>query len=362
MTAADVRTFLIRHATVTMLLMLLVLGSAAAFLKLEYLGTTKSSDYETYLMTAEYLSGERIPVPGDISIPQRLLKPAYPAYLAVTSRVVDAHTAALAQAVFFYFLFIIAMYFLAREFLEDTFLAMLTTALSVFSYPVLKYGLDVYTETGSWFTYALSLWLTLLFLKRPSSALFAANVLVITLGFLWKEYVIVAAIVFGLALVFHSALSVRAKLLSIGAYAAIFLAVHVPWQLYVFHVFDFSYVDWYLQGGADGFGYEFTLKNILKSTAALLGVMWLLVPFGFSKLRSETGTTRLFAYLSTSVPLIGYAWGFISSRLLYVIAPPMLLLAALGMRGWARRSQILLVVLAVLTNVGWLVLSYRVSL
>lgn len=350
------------NRTLATLAVLLLVGAAAAWLKLTYLGTTHSSDYDTYVLTAQYLGGEVEAVPGDISIPQRLLKPAYPAYLAALGPLVGFDAAALLQSVLFYLLFIVGTYLLAKEFFEDEFPAVLTVLLTAFSYPVLKYGLDVYTETGAWFSYVLSLWLTLLFVKRPTSGIFFANVVVITIGFLWKEYIIVAAIVFGLALFFHAALSMRQKILYIASYAGFFLAVHVPWQLHVFRVFDFSYLDWYIRGGADGFSYEFTLKNIIKSSAALLGIMWLLVPLGFIKLRDTAPTQRFFAYIAAFPPLIGYAWGFVSSRLLYVIAPPMVLIAILGMRGWSKRNQAGLAAVALVTNIAWLVLSYRIIL
>src|SRR3989344_1720911 len=353
---------LARNAALSALLVLLVLGAAAAYLKLEFLGTTLSSDYDTYVLTAQYLKGEVVAIPGDISIPQRLLKPAYPAYLAVASGVTDFHAAALAQALFFYLLFIVAMYLLARAFFEDTFPSVIVVLLSAFSYPVLKYGLDTYSETGAWFMYALSLWLALRFRRHPTAKLFLFNAILVTVGFLWKEYAILTAIMFGLVILSHSALKMREKFLYVLAYAGIFLSIHVPWQAYVLQVFDFSYLDWYLKGGADGFSYEFTLKNIIKSTAALLGVMWLFVPLGFSRLRDSAREMRLFSYLSASVPLLGYAWGFISSRLLYVIAPPMLLVAVSGMRDWSRRTQVAIVAAALVANIGWLVLSYRITL
>lgn len=351
----------LRNTSLTILMMLLIAGAGAAYLKLTLLGTTHSGDYDNYVRAAQYLSGEEVDTSG-ISVAGRMLKPLYPAYLAAMQPFLDFHDAALFQTVFFYLLFIVAMYLLAKEFLGGSFHAVLAVVLTAFSYPVLKYGLDVYSETGAWFMYALSLWLTLKFVKRPSRHLFVINVALITLGFLWKEYIIVAGMVFGLALLFHSALSVRHKSIYIAMYAGIFLAAQLSWQFHILRVFDFSYLDWYLEAGADGFSYEFTLKNIAKSTAALLGLLWPVVPYGFARLQRASASERLFAYASAFPPLIGYAWGFISSRLLYVIAPPMILIALFGMKEWARRSQITFVGLACVANIAWLLLSYRITL
>lgn len=352
---------IVRNSTLVLLMLLFAAGAGASYLKLHFLGTTHSGDYDTYIETARYLGGEDVDAPP-LHIPQRLLKPLFPALLLFLSQFTNFYSAAVIQTVFFYLLLIVALFLLGREFFEDDILATLFVLLTAGSYPVLKYGLDVYSENGAWFFYVFSLYLTLRFLKNPSSAAFLSNVLTITIGFLWKEYIIVAAAVFGLVILFHSMLTLRSKIIYVFLYAGIFLAVHIPWQLYVFRLFEFSYLDWYRIGGASGFSYEFTLKNIVKSTAALLGIFWLLVPHGFLRLRTLERPKRMFSYIATPLPLIAYAWGFISSRLLYVIAPPMLLVAMHSMRLWRRRYQIALVALALFLNVGWLILSYRISI
>jgi len=358
----ELRIIFMRHTALVIVALLLIVGAVIAIFKLNYLGTTHSSDYDTYVMTAQYLRGEVTSDPTGISIAQRILKPLYPGFLALMGSVTDYFTAALVQAVIFYFLFIVAMFLLAREFFDDLFLATIAVVLSAFSYPVLKYGLDVYTETGAWFMYVLSLWLTVTFLRTPSRAIFFANVALITVGFLWKEYIVIAAIVFGICLLLHQALTIRQKILHVFLCGGIFLSVHIPWQFYILSTFNFSYLDWYLIGGADGFSYEFTLKNIVKSTAALIGIMWLFVPLGLIRLKSADFHQKLFAYAGSVAPLIGYAWGFISSRLLYVIAPPMLLVSLYALKGWDRRYLAALAALACIANLGWLVLSYRISL
>jgi len=350
------------HTALVIIAVFLVLGAITAILKVEYLGTTHSSDYDTYLLTAEYLKGVPVEDPTGISIAQRILKPLFPAFLAISSTGTDYFTAALMQAVVFYLLFIVAMFLLAREFFDDLFLASLAVLLSAFSYPMLKYGLDVYTETGAWCMYALSLWLTIKFLRSPSRSIFFANVALITIGFLWKEYIIVAAVIFGLGILLHSLLTIREKIIYVFLYGVLFLVVQIPWQLHILSTFHFSYLDWYLIGGADGFSYEFTLKNIIKSTAALIGIMWLFVPLGLIRLKTAAFPDRLFAYTSCVVPLVGYAWGFISSRLLYVIAPPMLLVSLYAIRSWDRKYQIALAAVALAANLGWLILSYQITL
>jgi 4-amino-4-deoxy-L-arabinose transferase-like glycosyltransferase len=80
------------------------------------------------------------------------------------------------------------------SFLSTKWQALAFALLSALSYPLLRYGVDLYTETGALFFYVLSFLITLWYLKRPSVKLIIANGLVISIGFLWKEYTIVNAL------------------------------------------------------------------------------------------------------------------------------------------------------------------------
>ncbi len=338
---------------------LFAIDACAMVLKLHFIPFTPSSDYAQYVGTARALGGE----PGAEVSMQRILKPLAPAVVAVGAPIFGGYeNAFLFQMLFFYGAMILAMYLLAYEWCEDHALAVMVTALSALSYPILKYGVDLTTETGAIFFYVISLWLTLRFVREPRRDLFWWNVAAIALGFLWKEYSIVAAIIFGLAILFHASLSVREKAALIAEYAFAFLAVNISWQLYVFEHYNYTYLSWYRSGGAPGFSYEFTIKNLIKSTAALLGLAWLIVPFGIKPARMLEPAKRLFLTIAVPPPFIALLWGFVSSRLFYVIAPPFLLLAALGMKSWKRSAQLAIVVLTIVANIIWLFLSYSIKL
>ncbi len=345
-------------AAITVLTLLLV-GACAAFVRLQYLPLLVEGDYRSYLVTAQYLAGE-----GEITheVAFRMLKPLAPALISALSPIFGYQGATLFQAIVFYIALIIAMYLLAREFLWDRFLAASATLLVVLSYPVLKYGLDLLTETGGLFFYIISLWLTLKFIAKPSRHIFLWNAALITIGFLWKEYSIVAAVIFGLGILFHSALTSKQKAAYVAAYGAIFLAVHIPWQLYVDAVYDYSYFSWFKEGGAVGYASEYSLKNIAKSTAAVLGLAWLAVPSGLLRFRQLSSVQRRFLGAAVAPPFISYAWGYIASRLLYVLAPLFVLLAVEGIRSWRRAMQIAFIAAAILANFVWLFLSYSITL
>ncbi len=338
---------------------LVLVCAFGATLKLSLFGVTDSSDYREYIALAQYISGD---ASAQVS-PHRFLKPLNPALVALLATVTDYQSAFLFQALFFYIALVLAIFYYSYEFFEDVFPATLIAAYVALSYPILKYGVDILTETGALSFYVWSLLLTLKYLKAPSWRLLLANAAVVTIGFMWKEYVIVAALIFGITILFHSSVPQRVKVQHILAYIGIFIAVHVPLQVYVYLHYGYSYLSWYSEGVHGAIKQnEFTLHNILKSTAALLGLLWLVVPFGLARYPQLTAWQKRFWQVGVLPPFIAYAWGYISSRLLFVMAPPFLLVAGMGMRDWKKSTQLTLVVLASILNIAWLFLSYRVKI
>ncbi len=352
-------TNVFRSAQFRAIIFLLCICAAGATLKLSTFGTTNSSDYEEYVAVAQRIAGD---TSAEVR-PHRFLKPLNPTVVATIATVTDYHTAFILQALLFYVALVLSIYFLARDFFDDIVLSALIATYVALSYPILKYGVDILTETGALFFYTASLILTLRYIKSPSWKLMLVNAAVVTIGFLWKEYSIVSAIIFGLAILFHAAVPVRTRILQIVVYAIMFLAVHVPVQIYVYVQHGYSYLSWYSEGVNGAIKQnEFTLKNIVKSTAALLSVLWLAVPLGFLRYKTLNTWQQRFWQVSIAPPLIGYAWGYISSRLLYVMAPPFLLVAGTGIRNWKRPTQIALFGIAIAANIAWLFLSYEIRI
>jgi hypothetical protein len=349
----------LRSPVVVALSIILILGACGAFTKLYFFGLTDSSDYQEYVATAKLISG----VENASAVPHRLLKPLNPLLVAGLAMVFNYQTAFILQALVFYFALTATTFFLAREFFDDIFKSALVALLSALSYPVLKYGVEINAETGALFFYVLSLYLTVRFLKQPRGTIFLANVLVITLGFLWKEYSIVAAIIFGLSLLMHPQLSIRRKAMHVGVYGAIFLTIHASYQTYIYLQYDYTYLSWYLSNAPAGYAHgEFTLRTITKSTAALLGLAWLLVPIGLYHFKTYQLWQRRFLQSALLPPMIGYTWGYVSSRLLYVMAPPFLLVVGMGLARFSLKTQIVVVVVVIAANIAWLFLSYKVAL
>ncbi len=352
-------SFAASHTARALIILLLVCG-VGAFIKLGLIGVTDSSDYQEYVAVAHHIAGDTTPEVR----PHRFLKPLNPALVALLAGVIgDYQTAFIVQALFFYVALVWMLFFLVRHFIDDIWLATLLAAYVALCYPILRYGVDILTETGALFFYTASLLVTLKYVAAPSWRLLLINTAIVTIGFLWKEYSVVSAIIFGLAILFHPSVSLRDKVLQVAAYAGIFLAVHIPAQIYVYLTYGYSYFSWYSEGVNGAIKQnEFTLRNIVKSTAALLSALWLVVPLGWLQRSSLSFVQRYYLRIAVPVPFMAYAWGYVSSRLLFVMAPPFLLVAAFGMREWTRTAQIAIVGIATIANIAWLFLSYSVKL
>lgn len=340
------------------ILFLLCIGTGLASFKMHAVGLTPNGDYEGYLETAQLFRG----VSGATILPGRILKPLAPLVVAVGENVMTPEGAFLAQVIVFYFLFLIACYAFGRAFglakKESVLLSLILGA----SYPVLKYGIDLYTETGAWFFYIFSLVLTLGYLRAPSWRILLANTAILTIGFLWKEYSAVSAIIFGLAIFFHPELPWRTRLEHFAVCVGIFAVVNLVWQAFVYLQYHYTYLSWYRVAGASGFKSQFTIKNLVKSTGALLGLAWLLVPSGLFQFPNLARWQKQFFCITIPASLMAFLWGNVSSRLFFVMAPAFALFAILALANMKNpylRYSIFFLILA--GNMVWLVLSGRIA-
>ncbi|MHB8660821.1 MAG: hypothetical protein ACYC75_02720 [Minisyncoccota bacterium] len=331
---------------------ILIICALAAIFKLGHIGTTFNSDYTSYIETARLFSGQ----PTAALHPERVLKPLAPVVVAAIAPFSGYSTAFLIEVVFFYLAFALVLYSLAWFFFEDRWLAFIAALLGALSYPILRYGVDLYTETGAQFFYVLSLVLTLLFIKRPSRKLLIANGLALGIGLLWKEYSVVAGLIFGLILLLQN-ISWRVRIADLALLALISLTPTLLVQLWVYFAYHYTYFNWYLAGGASGFATQFTAHNIIKSVAALLGLAWLFVPFGFRRFRELSVSQKKFLYYVIPASMVALLWGYVSSRLFYVMAPAFILLAVFGISKTPRWIQICALIFTVAANLIWLMLA-----
>lgn len=316
--------FLNKHRA---LIILIGFMSAVFVAKLVYLPLDYHGDYISYENTAQYIGGDSSEVSA-----ARMLKPLGPLAVALVAQIgISYKTSFLVVLYLFFIALVIASFALYRNFFQNERRALFATIITIVTYPMIRYGLDAYTETGAWFFYLAGLWSTLLFIKRPSMKLLLLNAAIASLGFLWKEYSVLHVAVFGLMTLFSKDLPFYRKLRYVLFFTAIVVGISAVWQSVVYQIWHYTYFSWYAKAGASSFGLpDYSLLSIGKSLFALLLIGWAYVLFAWNKISKLAHREKLFFALITILPCIVFAWGAVSSRLFYVLIPGLAIAAVYG--------------------------------
>jgi hypothetical protein len=343
-------------------LILLIAGCIVGYLRFNFISleiNNGTGDYGSYIETAKLFNG----APDAAFAPQRILKPINPLCTALLERAFGSYaTAFFLQVYGFYLALLVLSFYFYKDFFDGDLLpAVVCTCLLVFSYPMLRYGLGGFTETGAIFFYCASLYTSYLFMKRPTTALFAATTAINTVGFLWKEYSAVSIAIFGLVILLHGQLTTPRKIKLIALFGGTVLLATGVWQFHVYRTYHYTYLDWYVKGGLTGPSHNFSIHNVVKSIFALLIAAWFLVPFSYPKFKQLADDQHRFLLMAFFPPFLCLAWGSVSSRLFYVCVPMLAVLAWLGLQQLVKpklaKYAILAGILAI--NVAWLIIAVR---
>ncbi|MBP9760295.1 MAG: glycosyltransferase family 39 protein [Candidatus Pacebacteria bacterium] len=334
-------------------LLLLLVACISAYLRVNYIPLVVNSDTTQYIQTAQYLAED----PAGIAHGNRLLKPLAPMGMAVLAPYFDGNyaTALEVLSIVCYLLLTIVIYFFAYHFLTSRFEAFCATLLYSTSYPMLMYGLDLYTETGAWLFHLLGLYYAVRYYRTPYLKYVTLSALTTTVGFLWKEYAALSGLALGL-LILLAHTPWKTKLGHLAVAGVLALPILIGWQVHVYQVYDYSYLDWFITGhGEPEATSQYSLFYIVKSMFALFLGGWFLVMSGMYLWRTFTREDRVPGMIAIFTSLGFLAWGYVSSRLYFVLAPMLAVFAGRGTRILSKRTtQITLVILIVSMNYTWL--------
>lgn len=297
----------------------------AAFLKLRFVPFQISADYYTYLQTADLFAG----LPVEQMFGFRILKPLTSYGLLWISSVTGSYESA------FWWIMLAGFaacapvaYSIGKRFFDNDAAAATYMLWIMLSYPMLKYGLEMATDSIAWLFYLLSiLSLAVYWLGKKDAALWTAMVW-ITLGFFWKEYVVVSLVALHLLVFLDRRRTWRDSLVLLVKLDALFVIPHALWQIHVFQAYGYTYFDWYFV--QDRPYREWTPYHYGKSLFALLMFGWAFVFLGIRKWHAEYTSTVLVAVLVLASGLC-FVWGWPSSRLFFVLMPPLALIGVFGL-------------------------------
>jgi hypothetical protein len=334
---------------------IIFLGLSFFIFKIEDNLLDYNSDYVGFIETARLFAGH----PEAEQNPARILKPLAPALIAQAPMALGFERAFLLEVGIFYVLLVLSAYLFFRLFFEgNRWRSIMATALFALSYPMLRYGLDLYTETGALFFYISGLMASLMFLRTPKTTLVWMNALIAASGFLWKEYSVVHFIIFNLIIVFHPLLrhTPKEKIRYLLLFNGLWVVISALWQFVVWTDYHYTYLDWYLGGGVPYFSRGGRFYMLAKSFFALLMIGWVALPFSYRALKALDRQRTMFFGLTLVAPLLVLAWGAISSRLFYVVTPALIIACVGGIEYLApRRSmQAAAITLILASHAAWL--------
>ncbi|MES2749638.1 MAG: GtrA family protein [Patescibacteria group bacterium] len=352
--ALVVRVLSTQHRFWISLLTIIMVGIASV--RLALVTVTINSDTLGYASTAQQLLGEEVVFNG-----ARYLKPLAPAVIAaLTPLGIDPVSGVLVQSVLLYFALGLAAYWFGYVLFAKKSAGFLSAVFIVGSFPIVKYGLDYFTETGAWALYFLSLAGMILWYRNPQSYWhwFVAGTLLA--GLLWKEYAVLAGLTFLFVICFHTRVTVVQKVLVLMQVGALTLIPWVMWQYHVYTAFSYSYLDWMKVGAApEAYATMYTVPAVIKSTFVLLGAGWLLVLYGLLRWKKITPEIKYFI-LTMTLPAFGFLlWGYVSSRLFFSLVPLAVVFAIVGtLRIKSKPVQTGMVLFYIITSFGLVWLSF----
>lgn len=366
------------------LCVIFIVAALNVFMRLNFLPITVLGDAPSYLNTARFISGEEVD-----AHPGRLLKPLAPLGIATFALLFhgDMILGFLILNTACYFLIAVAMYALLllfttsseeREKVDLLFrrpsddvdkgvaltteraLAMLGTLVFISAYPMLEYGLDLYSDIGAWLLFVLALIGAVRYYRFASWKNFSLAASAIVLGLLWKEYGIPAGIFFGLILLVEPTRTWKEKFSRIFVLGAFSLVVVGIMQWVVYTHYHYTYIDFFREAGVvPPLVSQYTLYFITKSFVGVFLLGWGLVFAGLWHWRSIPRGDQWMLALLFPPSVMFLLWTSVSSRLYFLLAPLLALLATHGLKMISARSfvRILLTVVVILGSYTWLFMS-----
>lgn len=254
------------------------------------------------------------------------------------------------ENIVFYLLGAVLMFKIADLIFNNKKQAVLATLFFVTSTVVIEVGLSYLTDSGAWFFYLLSLFLTLIFFKTKKEWLIVLNGFLSGLGVLMKENGGLGILFFALMVLFSRDFKGREKILKI-IYFGIFFFIPVGFLYILFYqYFHYTFWDWYLENlGFAGEGLFLNSLRYLGQFFRILGILWPLVLIGAWQEWQEKNWERIKIYFALLPSSFSFLLWTVSAggRSVFIFAPLGILLASGGCKKM-RPIILALIILAML--------------
>lgn len=292
-------------------------------------GAQEYGDSPQIFDVIHWFQGEEIQV-----APWRVLRILGP-LVAVPFEFLGEGAGLIIQNIIFYLLCAFLIFKITELIYQNKRQAFFASLFFVTATPVIEVGLAYLTDTGGWFFFLLSIYLTLLYLKNKNENLIVINGLLSGLGFLIKESGGLGAPFFGLMILLSRKFGIKEKIFKIVRFGAVFLILIAAVHFFMFKYFQFNSLFFY----SEVFKFSHPGEELLQCFRYLgqlfrvLGILWPLVLIGLWREWQEKDWKRIktFLALMPSSFIFLFFWPSAGARKVFLFAPLGIFLATYGL-------------------------------
>jgi len=303
-------------------------------------GIQEDRDTGTYINVINYFAGK----PHDELHLGRIIKPLAPLVAAPFEPFLGAKNSLIFENILFYFAAAFLIFKITDLIYRNKKQAIFSVIIFVSSYSVIRWGLAALTDMSGWFFFILSIYLTLLFLRKRDIRLIWLNGFLSGAGLLFKETGAMGALFFILVLVIFSEFFWKEKARYAFNY---FLAFGIPVfsaSLFIYWKFHYSFIDWfiYAEEVKIHYGFKRSLLYFFENIFSLMFFGWFFVLRGAYKEFKYSNSRRTKILLSFIIPSLSFiVWPFKVVRLMFIAGPLLSILASRGLIFKSRIKQFL---------------------
>ena len=302
-------------------------------------GLQTDMDTPTYVAAINYLNNH-----GEVGTSLfRLLKPFGLFAALIFTPFLTPEVSLLVSNIFFYFVAVYLMYFLALKMFNNKKTAFFASVFFMTSYPLVRWGLAALTDMSGWCFYMLGVYLALIFYETGKERWIWLSGLLAGVGMFFKETAAVGALYFGSLILFEKKYPWSDKVKNVVKYTIAFLIVLAPVSLIILYKYDYSFIQWFSY--AEKIQIHYTLKQsivyAIENLFALMFLSWIFVLRGIFKLVKDKNLNKNFFWALVLPSLSFLIWPFRVTRLMFIAGPALCLLAAKGLEFDKKKKQYL---------------------
>lgn len=322
--------FLTKHKYIIALLALAVISALVSYFYIGY-NHELERDAKEYFEAARFLQGN--PVNGQMQLGRVLTTPLFLYISIFINYFFDDFSVSFSVVnIIFYFLFILAFYFLALEIYKEKKVAFLSSFFVVFNYYVIDPSNAHLADMGGWFFFTLSTFLAVRYINAFNRKFYYLSIFFAAVGVFYKEYGGLALGNLAL-LICISNISWKQKIKDILIASVLVLAPLLSFHALIYLKYHFLYLARY--SGVISMASSEAPKNfilLIKILGWLFSFGWLAFCLGLWEEFRAMDKNRLKILLALlPVTLTFYIWPAITQRLAVMLMMWLALVSGFGL-------------------------------